>query len=253
MKTWGFRKDFAAFASIVALMLSPVAVASHPADAGGAPTAIHHYSVSIEQIGRTFVSDHPFVGSYATTVTLSNGSRRTIKLVPMMHQGRFVVRLVDSGMGTGTFMGPMGGSATTINGNPTKGMVMIQLRTADYPPSAWKWEPSMKPVLKDGTVPNPATTQFVVSVYEVAGEGVFAQDFTQHFAKTVAMVDGSHRTVELTSVVHDGQPMLKLDDNGRVAWLAPDATHVDAGLMIQTRDMDPFVAFADSLGATSAK
>lgn len=254
MKTWMFCKGIPAFASIAAaLMLSPTAVASHPADASGTPAAIHHYSVSIDQIGRTFVSDHPFTGSYATTVTLSNGSRRAIKLTPMMYHGQFVVRLVDSGMGPGTFMGPMGGSATTINGNPAKGMVMVRLRIADYPPSAWKWEPSMKPVLKDGTVPNPATTQFVVSVYEVTGKDVFAQDFTQRFAKTVTMADGSQRSVELTSAVRDGQPLLKLDDNGRVAWLAPDATHIDAGLMIQTRDMDPFVALADSPKAASAK
>lgn len=252
MKTWKFRKDVPAFASVVALMCSPVACASRPATASGAPAAVHHYSVSIDQIGRTFVSGHPFVGSYMTTVTLANGSRRTIKLTPMTYDGKFVVQLSDSGMGPNshTYMGPNG---TTINGNPAKGMVMVRLRTADYPPSAWKWEPSMKLVLKDGAVPNPAMTKFVASVYEVIGEEVFAQDFTQHFAETVMMADGSRRIVELTSAVHNGQPMLKLDDNGRVTWLAPDATQIDAGLMIQTRDMDPFVALADSPKAASVK
>lgn len=252
MKNWKLRKNVPAFASIVALMLSPVAVASHPADASGAPAAIHHYSVSIDQIGRTFVSGQPFVGRYATTVTLANGSRRTIKLVPTMRDGVLVARLSDSGMGpdSHTYMGPNG---TTINGNPAKGMVMVRLRSTDYPPSAWKWEPSMKPVLKNGTVPNPATTQFLVSVYEVTGEDVFAQGFTQHFAKTVTLADGSRRTIELSPAMHEGRPMLKLDDSGRVTWLAPDATRVDAGLMIQTRDMDPFVALAGSPKATSAR
>lgn len=248
MMTRKFGNGVPVLASIIAaLALSPTTLAR------AAPATNHHYSVSIDQIGKVFIAGHPFVGSYTTTVTLSNGSRRTIKLTPMMHEGKFVVRLSDSGMGAGTFMGPMGGRATAINGNPSKGMVMVQLGTADYPPSAWKWVPPMKAELKDGTVPNPATTRFVVSLYEVTSEDAFAQDFTRRFAKTVTMADGSRRAISLTAAVHEGQAMLKLDDNGRVAWLAPDAAHLDDGLMIQTRDMDPFVALAGSAKTTAAR
>lgn len=249
MMAWKFGKGVLVFASLVAaLALFPTA----PVPAQAAPATSHHYSVSIDRIGKVFVAGHPFVGSYTTTVMLSNGSRRTIKLTPMMHEGTLVARLSEGGMGPGTFMGPMGSRAMTINGNPSEGMLMVQLRTADYPPAAWKWVPPMRAELKDGTVPNPATTRFVVSLYEVTGEDVFAQDFTRRFGKTVTMADGSRRTISLTSASHDGRAMLKLDDNGRVAWLAPDAVHLDDGLMIQTRDMDPFVALVGGAKATAA-
>lgn len=251
METWRFPQRVIAIAILAVTALSSAAMASSttaqvPDENAGA----HHYSVSIDEIGQTFVSDQPFTGGYETTVTLSNGARRTIDLTPMMHSGMFVVRLADFAQGPGTYMGPNG---TTVNGDPSKGMVLVKLRSVDYPRSAWKMVSPMQMALADGSVPDPTSARFVVSIYEIRKQDAFAQRFTDHYRKTVAMSDGSRHTIELTPVERNGKRVLRLDDNSRISWLDPNDTTIDGKLMVEVGDMDQLFALAKHMRDAPAK
>lgn len=45
------------------------------------------FIVCIDEIRQSFASGEPFVGSYTKTVTMSDGSTRTISLTPMVRDG----------------------------------------------------------------------------------------------------------------------------------------------------------------------
>ncbi len=79
------------------------------------------FIVCIDEIKQNFVFGEEFQGRYATTVTMSDGTIRTVELAPMTRDGRTVLELKDSGGCT-----HMGTNATTTNGN-----LMIQVRDLD--------------------------------------------------------------------------------------------------------------------------
>ncbi len=79
------------------------------------------FVLCIDEIQQNFVFGDVFSGRYAKTVTLSNGTTRTIELTPMIRDGRPVVEFKDTG--GHTYMGLDG---TTINGN-----LMVQIRDFD--------------------------------------------------------------------------------------------------------------------------
>ena len=79
------------------------------------------FLVSIDEIQTNFVFGDEFSGSYTRTLTLSDGSTRTIQLTPMLHDGMQVVEFKDSG--GHTYMG--------LNGTTTNGKLMVQLRDRD--------------------------------------------------------------------------------------------------------------------------
>lgn len=70
------------------------------------------FVVSIDEIRQNITFAERFTGSYVRSVTLSDGSQRTIKLTPMLKDGREVVELDDSG-----HISYMGLHSTTTNGN----------------------------------------------------------------------------------------------------------------------------------------
>jgi hypothetical protein len=76
------------------------------------------FLVCLDEIQQNLVFGEQFTGSYTNTVTMSNGSTRTIKLTPMLRDGRPVVELNDTGHIT--YMG--------LNGTTTNGTLMVQLR-----------------------------------------------------------------------------------------------------------------------------
>ncbi len=77
------------------------------------------YFVSLHEITQHFVFGERISGAYTQTVTLSNGSTRTVKLTPMVHDEHGeVVELNDNGHIS--YMGP--------NGTTTNGKLMVQLR-----------------------------------------------------------------------------------------------------------------------------
>lgn len=79
------------------------------------------FIVSVDEIKKNFVFADEFDGHYSKTVTLSDGTKRTIDLVPMLHDGMQVVEFKDTG--SHTYMG--------LNGTTTNGKLMVQVRDLD--------------------------------------------------------------------------------------------------------------------------
>lgn len=87
----------------------------------GTDLAHRHFVVSVDEIRKNLVFAEPFTGHYSRTFTLSDGSKRSIDLVPMLHDGMQVVEFKDTG--GHTYMG--------LNGTTTNGQLMVQVRDMD--------------------------------------------------------------------------------------------------------------------------
>jgi ATP-dependent Clp protease adapter protein ClpS len=83
------------------------------------------FIVCIDEIQQNFVFGDEFSGRYSRTVTLSNGTSRTIELTPTVRDGRCVVELKDTG-GL-TYMG--------LNGTHINGQLLVQIRAMDALPA----------------------------------------------------------------------------------------------------------------------
>jgi len=105
-----------AFAAGALCSQLPAAFAS-TADAGEAGLNDREFSISVDEIRQNFVFGEKFKGSYTRTVEMSDGSKRTIELTPMVHDGMQVVEFKDNGFRT--YMG--------LNGTTTNGVLMVQL------------------------------------------------------------------------------------------------------------------------------
>jgi hypothetical protein len=102
------------------VLASHLAVASAATVPDAADLAHQKFFVSISEISKNFVSADEFAGHYGRTVTLTDGTRRHIELIPMVHEGMEVVELKDNG--GHTYMG--------LNGTTTNGKLMVQIRNA---------------------------------------------------------------------------------------------------------------------------
>ena len=84
--------------------------------------------------------------------------------------------------------------------------------------------------------------RFVVSILEIRQEIVFAEEFSGQFIKTVALSDGTHRTVELTPVMREGTLAMELNDTGlhKHMGMFPVRTNAqtNGNLMIQIFDLE---------------
>jgi len=109
----------AGFAAGIGIAALPAAFASP--DGGQVDLSSKRFLVSIDEIKQNFVFGEEFVGSYARTITLSDGSTRTIKLTPMLLDGKQVVELKDKG----------GHTYMSLNGTTTNGTLMVQLVDLD--------------------------------------------------------------------------------------------------------------------------
>jgi ATP-dependent Clp protease adapter protein ClpS len=76
------------------------------------------FIVCLDEITQNFVFGDRFGESYTSTVTLSNGSTRTIRLTPAVRDGGDCLELNDSGHIS--YMG--------LNGTTTNGRLMVQVR-----------------------------------------------------------------------------------------------------------------------------
>jgi ATP-dependent Clp protease adapter protein ClpS len=79
------------------------------------------FIVCIDEIQQNFVFGDQFAGHYARTVTLSDGSVRTVELTTMIRDGMPWVEFNDTG--GRTYMG--------LNGTTTNGKLMVQIRDLD--------------------------------------------------------------------------------------------------------------------------
>jgi hypothetical protein len=106
-----------AFFAGIAVANLPGAIAS--SESGAVDLSKRTFVVSIDEIRQNFVFGDKFEGSYSRTITMSDGSKRTIKLTPMIHDGKQVIKWSGDGEG-GTYMG--------LNGTTTNGRIMVQVR-----------------------------------------------------------------------------------------------------------------------------
>jgi hypothetical protein len=129
----GFKRSYLlvalGFVAGVAVSLAGVTLATSTSLAAKATQYLHaKYSVSLDEVKQSFVFGEPFTDSYTHTVTMSDGTQRTISLRPMMHDGMQVIELRDK---AGTGAGNGGLSYMGTNGTTTDGKLMISVKDLD--------------------------------------------------------------------------------------------------------------------------
>ena len=102
---------------VIGIMAANFPAATASADDFGADLSTRKFMVSVDEVKQNFVFGKEFSGSYSQTFTMSNGSKRTLELTPMVHNGMKVVELKDTG-----FLSYMG-----LNGTTTNGTLMVQV------------------------------------------------------------------------------------------------------------------------------
>jgi ATP-dependent Clp protease adapter protein ClpS len=84
--------------------------------------------------------------------------------------------------------------------------------------------------------------RFVVSIYEIHQEIVFADEFSGRYVKTVTLSDGTTRTVELTPTVRDGGAGMEFNDTGYRTYMGMhqvrNGSHTNGNLMVRILDLD---------------
>ena len=83
------------------------------------------FVVSISEIRQEIVFADEFAGGYIKTVSLSDGSTRTVELTPMMREGSLVMELKDTGHRTYMGMTPV------RTGLQTNGNLMVRIFDLD--------------------------------------------------------------------------------------------------------------------------
>jgi ATP-dependent Clp protease adapter protein ClpS len=83
------------------------------------------FMISVDEVAQHFVFAERFRSGYTRSVTMSDGSIRTVRLTPAVHEDRDLVQLNDTGHVS--YMGP--------HGTTTNGKLMVQVRAFDllYP------------------------------------------------------------------------------------------------------------------------
>lgn len=84
-------------------------------DSEDAALSEKRFVVFIDEIQQNFADGDQFSDRYTSTVTLSDGSVRTIELTPVMRHGKWVIELKDTGRRT--YMGLDHAVSIMINGN----------------------------------------------------------------------------------------------------------------------------------------
>ena len=84
--------------------------------------------------------------------------------------------------------------------------------------------------------------RFVVSIYEIRQEIVFADEFAGRYSKTVSLSDGSTRTVELTPMMRDGSLVMEIEDTGHRTYMGMipvrSGAQTNGDLMVRILDLD---------------
>jgi hypothetical protein len=129
----GFKRSYllaaVGFAAGAAVSLASVALATSTSEAEKADPYLHaKYSVSLDEVKQNFVFAEPFSDSYTHTVTMSDGTQRTIGLRPVTHNGMQVLELSDK---TGAGAGQEGVTYMGTNGTTTDGKLMISVKDLD--------------------------------------------------------------------------------------------------------------------------
>jgi hypothetical protein len=234
---------------LIGLLAAASAPASAPATSQLTKAPDAPYRVFVTEIGKTFVKDQAFVGRFATTVTMPNGTRRTIELVPTIHDGDPLVKFDDTvggrhvGANGNSYMSPNG---STINGTHAAGTLMVQLRDLDHPHARLHLAPQAgsppRLVWGNGEKVDTATTHFQVSIYQVEKTIASGAPLTHEYSTTVASADGSRRMLAVTPVQRNGETLMRIDDGGRVTEVRPGESVVSGNVVVSVADMQQMLA-----------
>ncbi len=89
---------------------------------------------------------------------------------------------------------------------------------------------------------DPSKKRFVVSIYEIHQEIVFADEFSGQYVKTVTLSDGTTRSVELTPTVRHGSAGMEFNDTGYRTYMGMlpvrNGSHTNGNLMVRVFDLD---------------
>jgi ATP-dependent Clp protease adapter protein ClpS len=84
--------------------------------------------------------------------------------------------------------------------------------------------------------------RFIVSIFEIQQEIVFADEFSGQYVKTVTLSDGSTRTVELTPTMRGGRAAIEFNDTGYRTYMGMlpvrNGSHTNGNLMVRILDLD---------------
>lgn len=86
--------------------------------------------------------------------------------------------------------------------------------------------------------PDLSQRRFLVCIDEIQQNFVFGAEFTGQYTRTVTLSDGTTRTVELTPMIRDGQPVVEFKDTGGCTYMGLNGTTTNGKLMVQIRDLD---------------
>ena len=76
------------------------------------------------------------------------------------------------------------------------------------------------------------TRAFAVFIDEVKQNFVFGDRFEGSYVKTVALSDGSSRTLKLTPTVRDGRELVELDIDGHVTYMGLNGTTTNRNTLV---------------------
>jgi len=90
----------------------------------------------------------------------------------------------------------------------------------------------------DGADPDLSKRRFLVCIDEIQQNFVFGDEFAGQYTTTVTLSDGTTRTVELTPMIRDGNPVVEFKDTGGCTYMGLNGTTINGSLMVQIRDLD---------------
>ncbi len=178
------------------------------------------FFVCIDEIQQNFVFGDEFSGRYAKTVTLSNGSTRTIELTPMIHDGRPVIEFKDTG-GL-TYMG--------LNGTTTNGNLMVQIRDFDAMEAQRTAEDRQQVVLPPD-VSLPALDGFIPQGFtdgiEILNDVTTPMDFVVEVLQKYVGLDKASSVRTMLAIHYRGGVLLPFDSR-EIANRVADSITIDA-------------------------
>lgn len=79
---------------------------------------------------------------------------------------------------------------------------------------------------------------FAVSIDEIRQNFVFGDTFSESYARSVTMSDGTKREIALRPMMKDGQLVLELKDGTHLSYMGPNGVTVHGTLMISHTEID---------------
>jgi ATP-dependent Clp protease adapter protein ClpS len=181
------------------------------------------FIVCIDEIQQNFVSGEEFAGCYSRTLTLSDGTKRTIELTATMRAGEPYVELRDSGHV----------SYMSFNGTTTNGNLMIAIRDLD----AMESEAQRRPRWSSPVLP-PGTSLTTLAEFAITG-----------FTQGIEILNDNTTPMHFVTSVLSSCLALNAEDAQRMML----EIHTRGGTLIPTHSAADAEAIAARIAAEAAK